>query len=65
MPIITPEKHEPAVIWAGPGSRMNGGSHWAHVPACSCGWHGNPTFDKGEARRKAYAHAGASASTRP
>jgi hypothetical protein len=57
MPEHITKNHEPALIWARPGSKRNTGTNWAHVPSCSCGWHGDPTFDKGEATRKAYAHA--------
>ena len=58
MTAQTIQKHEPQIEWARPGSTVNpSGSNWTHVPACSCGWHGDPTFDKGEATRKAYGHA--------
>lgn len=44
---MTKLKHE-ATLMVGP--------RYTYLPACSCGWKGEPTHDKGEATRKAYGH---------
>ena len=40
-------KHEPTLMI---------GPKYSYVPACTCGWRGDPLWDKGEATRKAYGH---------
>jgi hypothetical protein len=40
-------KHEPFITYT---------AKRVPIPACWCGWRGDPTFDKGEATRKAYGH---------
>lgn len=41
-------KHEPLISYTAKRIPM---------PGCSCGWWGDPTYDFGEATRKAYGHA--------